>query len=287
MDKTAEILFNYVRDTIYRPQNASLDLSAVDSGFLELAQGLILLNRFIIEERELAQKLADGVLDIDLPDNQNVIAYPLKSLHASLKHVAWQAKQIEKGDYAQRIDYMGDFAKVFNNMAQHLETSREELEHYAFHDPLTKVYNRRYGMERLDKMLDNKRQFSLCFIDLDNLKYINDVLGHSEGDRFIIGAAEELTKQFKEGVTARLGGDEFMVLTDFSEKECKDRIDKVCAALADFGKRPDGKTRAALSYGIIEVKKGNKLSASRLLSEADKRMYELKARHKASFQENC
>ena len=288
MDRTAEILFAYVRDTIYDPKKASLDLTAIDTGFLDLARGLMLLNKFLIEERELAQKLANGILDVELPDRENVLASPLKALHSSLKHIAWQAKQIEKGDFTQHVDYMGEFADVFNHMAEELKHSRDELEQQAFRDPLTRLYNRRYGMETLKKMLKEGQPFVICFIDLDNLKYINDVLGHSEGDRFIISAARQLEKEFSAGVVARLGGDEFMALISaVSEKECEDRMKRVCAELACFGKRPDGKTRHPLSYGIIEVKKNNKLSASRLLSEADRKMYELKARHKAHFQESC
>ena len=287
MSKTAEMLFNYVRDIIYEPKKAAIDLSAIDPAFMDLARGLQLLNKFLIEERELAHKLANGILEIDeLPGSQNVLAFPLKTLHSSLKHVAWKAKQIEKGDFSQRLDFMGEFADVFNHMADQLKSSREELERHAYRDPLTKVFNRRYGMDSLAKALEQGKVFTICFIDLDNLKYINDVLGHTEGDRFIMTTAEGLDEEFTDGVVARIGGDEFMaILPDGSEEETEKRIERVSLALSEFGQRPDGISRPPLSHGTIEVEAGSKIPASDILAEADKKMYSDKARHKAAYQD--
>ena len=287
MDKTAEILFNYVRDIIYEPKKAALDVSSIDPGFMDLARGLQLLNQFLIEERELAYKLADGILEIDkLPDNDNVMAYPLKTLHSSLKHVAWKAKQIEKGDFSQRLDFAGEFADIFNNMADQLKKSREELERQAFRDPLTKLYNRRFGMDSLAKMIEKGKAFSVCFIDLDNLKYVNDILGHTEGDRFITTAADRLISEFGDGIVARIGGDEFMaILPGGSEEENEKRIGRVSLGLAEFGRRPDGASRQPLSHGVIEVEAGSKVPASEILAEADKKMYAVKAKHKADYQD--
>jgi diguanylate cyclase (GGDEF)-like protein/PAS domain S-box-containing protein len=72
--------------------------------------------------------LANGDLSAPLPSVGGPVAGSLKSLHASLKHLTWQAKQIAGGDFTQRVDFMGEFSDAFNIMVERLETSRNELE---------------------------------------------------------------------------------------------------------------------------------------------------------------
>jgi signal transduction histidine kinase len=74
-----------------------------------------------MEVNELAKSLSKGDLTGKLPPPDNELASPLKSLHASLKHLTWQAQQIAQGDYQQRVSFMGDFAAAFNTMAVQLE----------------------------------------------------------------------------------------------------------------------------------------------------------------------
>ena len=284
MGKTEEVLFNYVRDIIYNPKKAAIDLNEIDESFHDVAKGLTFLNQCLLEVRVLAERLAEGDLESPLPGTHNVIAYPLKALHSSLKHLVWQARQIQKGDLRQTVDFLGDFSKVFNNMRDELKSTRETLESQVFRDPLTMLFNRRYIMAALEHMVKEKKPFSLCFVDLDNLKYINDVLGHLEGDKFIVGVADRLKTDLSEGVVARVGGDEYMaLLPKVSEIDATVRMEEICAKLSHFGARPDGKTRYPLSYGVFESKEDDGLSVSQILAEADKRMYALKAKHKASF----
>jgi len=76
-----------------------------------------------------------------------------------------------------------------------------------------------------------------------------------------------------------------LLIPGVKESEVTERMEASCAALSQFGKRVDGKVRRPLSYGIIEVKVNNKRTASQILAEADERMYALKAKHKAEFQD--
>lgn len=284
MENTPGMLYKYVYDMMYNPKKAVIDLDKLEPEYRELAELLIFLNHCLSEEREMAIEMSNGNLDIKLPGVKNVIAHPIKALHASLKHLTWQAKQIQSGDYSQHVDFMGEFSDVFNNMTHQLSERRDELETHAFRDPLTKLFNRRYGMEILNKLLEEKRAFSLCFVDLDNLKYINDKFGHSEGDKFILDVAGQLEKALYDGIVARVGGDEFMImLPGGTEAETARRMEEVCAALAHYGKRPDGKSGPAMSYGIVEVKEDNTVPAGRILADADKKMYTMKAKHKERF----
>ncbi|MCL2480298.1 MAG: ATP-binding protein [Spirochaetaceae bacterium] len=125
MKPTAEILFNYLHDVIYDPPNAVLDVENLPEDFRDFGNGLQYFAECVMETKTLAQSLAKGDLTDKLPRSGNEIAAPLKSLHASLKHLTWQAQQIARGDYQQRVSFMGDFAGAFNTMAGQLEKRRK------------------------------------------------------------------------------------------------------------------------------------------------------------------
>jgi diguanylate cyclase (GGDEF)-like protein len=80
-------------------------------------------------------------------------------------------------------------------------------------DPLTGLLNRRSFEERATSMLDGAEHFSLVMADLDNFKNLNDVHGHSTGDRALRRFAEVLRSVTRpEDIVARIGGEEFIVL---------------------------------------------------------------------------
>ena len=125
----------------------------------------------------------------------------------------------------------------------------EHLTLMSFHDHLTGLYNRRFFEEEL-KRLDTERQLPLSFImgDLNGLKIINDVFGHSEGDRLLKEVAEILKKVCRsDDILARWGGDEFVILlpkTSISNaEEIVERIKKECK------KTNSQKIPASLSIG--------------------------------------
>ena len=98
-----------------------------------------------------------------------------------------------------------------------LEEARRQLQHIAFHDPLTGLPNRVSFQERLDEALDRcagkKCAAAVLFIDLDNFKLINDSFGHAAGDELLRAVAGRLQRATRTAdVVARQGGDEFLVL---------------------------------------------------------------------------
>ncbi|MDF2930112.1 SpoIIE family protein phosphatase [Anaerospora sp.] len=94
-----------------------------------LAEVVISFNRLARQLKELYEytiPLTRGVLNAQRPGKTNFLASGLKELHSKLSHLTWQAQQIEKGDYQQRIDFMGEFSLAFNSMVVKLE-EREQL----------------------------------------------------------------------------------------------------------------------------------------------------------------
>jgi diguanylate cyclase (GGDEF)-like protein len=155
------------------------------------------------------------------------------------------------------------------------------LEVFAYHDSLTNLHNRTFGMKTLEAWLEEKRRFVLLFADLDKLKYINDVFGHDEGDIYITTAANHLRGFPPDSVVCRLGGDEFMVLVpNISDAEAEQYAAKIYRAL-ETDPYLEGKAFSySMSYGYVLVEPDNELPARYLLSTADERMYENKRSRK-------
>ena len=92
------------------------------------------------------------------------------------------------------------------------------LEHMAYHDALTSLANRvRFNACVADAISavrrDRRRTFAVMYLDFDRFKLINDTLGHSAGDQFLIKVAQRIQQQIRPGdVVGRLGGDEFAIL---------------------------------------------------------------------------
>ncbi|MDR0315911.1 MAG: response regulator [Treponema sp.] len=126
MDPAVKLLFDYIRDVIYNPAHAVLDVGKLPQDFRDLGEGLKYLGDCILETRRFANALSRGELDEESPSRNNEIAGPLKSLQSSLQHLTWQTQQVAMGDYQQRVDFMGNFSLAFNTMVQQLEERRKK-----------------------------------------------------------------------------------------------------------------------------------------------------------------
>ncbi|MCL2757120.1 MAG: GGDEF domain-containing protein [Coriobacteriia bacterium] len=169
------------------------------------------------------------------------------------------------------------YAFVMNDITEEKRT-REELETIAFYDALTGSNSRHFGMNLLDKWLKNREEFVIAFVDIDNLKYVNDTYGHAEGDTYIITVAK-LLRTFDENVVlCRLGGDEFMLLSlGWNKNDADERFEEMRTSLIE---NSNIDYQRSISYGVIEITKKNKNTGSYLLSIADEIMYEYKRARK-------
>lgn len=95
--------------------------------------------------------------------------------------------------------------------------AEEEIAYRAYHDELTGLPNRPLFADRVEVALANaqrkKIRIAAMFLDLDDLKIVNDTLGHATGDALLKLVAQRLKETLRQGDTiARVGGDEFVVL---------------------------------------------------------------------------
>jgi diguanylate cyclase (GGDEF)-like protein len=134
----------------------------------------------------------------------------------------------------------------------------EELEHayrriaeLAIRDSLTGLWNRRYLDQRLRAEIERGAPLSLCVVDLDGFKQVNDRHGHDAGDRVLVRVAELLSDAVRPGdVVARLGGDEFVVLLCGADQEEATTIaNRLVVALAS----PDDHGLVSASVGIAST----------------------------------
>ena len=157
-----------------------------------------------------------------------------------------------------------------------LRELQAELEHQAFHDPLTGLANRLLFMDRVDHTLKRRTGNAVVlYVDLDDFKPINDTYGHEAGDAVLAAAAERLRRSLRAADTAaRLGGDEFAVLlVDIAEEHIgvvADRIiDNLLKPLEFEGRTLDVKA----SLGVATAQSGSGVGADELVRNADVAMY--------------
>ncbi|MDR9468130.1 diguanylate cyclase domain-containing protein [Marinospirillum sp.] len=168
---------------------------------------------------------------------------------------------------------------------------RTKMADLARHDPLTGLFNRYAFDERFQQSMElarrHKKRVGLLFIDLDNFKDINDILGHATGDALLKALASRILNCLRSSDTAcRYGGDEFVILLNEIE-QLSDAlmVAKKAHALAAKVLLPDGQQVAVhLSIGVsIYPDDGETLEM--LLQQADMAMYRNKTLKKRNSQQ--
>jgi diguanylate cyclase (GGDEF)-like protein len=160
-----------------------------------------------------------------------------------------------------------------------------ELSNLALKDELTGLYNRRGFLALADRQLKlarrSDRSLLLFFIDLDGLKEINDVFGHTEGDAALRWTAKALQATFRDSdVIARFGGDEFAALAIEASGQSEASIqERLTEYLSSVGCK-DAHHKFSLSLGTARFDPWNPVSIRDLIAEADRAMYEQK-RHRS------
>jgi diguanylate cyclase (GGDEF)-like protein len=141
-------------------------------------------------------------------------------------------------------------------------------------DPLTGLYNRRSGEQRLTEEISRavryQRPLTLLLIDLDGLKQTNDKLGHAAGDTVLKQFAERLQRAIRgSDLAVRLGGDEFMALLP----ECRtEEVGRVISRIEGLEVDYEGnKIPCRFSRGWTDYRPGE--TAEELLKRADEALY--------------
>lgn len=158
-------------------------------------------------------------------------------------------------------------------------TEKEVLYRMAYTDSLTKVHNRRYCEELLGRLSIAEVPFGIYSFDLNDLKKVNDTLGHACGDALISGFADILQQTFDaDGIcVGRMGGDEFIVIVEHSELYDLDGTEKKLQENIAAANERESRFQYSAAYGYADSRETDTQSVYTL---ADNRMYECKRKYK-------
>jgi diguanylate cyclase (GGDEF)-like protein len=240
--------------------------------------------------------LFDAVLlDLSLPDESGLetLRRVVGAAHHSVVVVMTGAGDDELGllamqagaqDYLVKGQVDGRMLRRALRFAIERQDMRMELQSLSLKDDLTGLHNRRGFLTLAEQQMKlsrrNRTSSLLLFLDLDQLKHINDTFGHAEGNRAIAEAADVLRGCFRQSdILARLGGDEFAALAVNSSSDEGSVRARLRDALDEVNAKPDRAYPLEFSAGVLQCGPGDDRSVETLLERADALMYEEK-RHK-------
>lgn len=179
--------------------------------------------------------------------------------------------------YTIRMCRLSQYRKQNEKMRIKVHNQRRETEglrSLAYRDSLTGLFNRQYAQQCIKELWERDASFCLCFIDLNGLKHVNDRIGHSAGDEYLLAAAQEIGHVLRRGTDHlfRYGGDEFIVLmpgctADQAEKKLReaDRMLRACSNTAAYP--------FALSFSFGVACSDDAAEPNDLVQTADRKMY--------------
>lgn len=179
--------------------------------------------------------------------------------------------------------------RIQNDLQKEIEDkirAEEKLKYFAAIDTLTGFYNRGMGLTLLENEIKSIRRnsgvFSICYIDVNGLKYVNDNFGHSEGDELLVIVSKFIKNFTRENdILCRLGGDEFIILFPNIIKENAEEI--MGRILFNINIENEKKLRPydiSFSYGVVQVDADDHKGIDDIIQIADAKMYEDKKRYK-------
>lgn len=220
------------------------------------------------DDRPVSRTFATGlpiigrVFGVDRPDGRRVwLSASLQLLHPDSR------------DYSP---VLASFTDVTSQRA-----ATEALAHQAAHDVLTGLPNRAHLLETVNALRrDDGMLTAVLFIDLDDLKTVNDTFGHDVGDTVIRVCAERLRRTLRRhDIVGRFAGDEFVALLigELVSGDLERSVDRIHRVLIEPIDIPGGTLQLGASIGVVRTHRTDERDAATLLRDADAAMYVAKA----------
>jgi len=187
-------------------------------------------------------------------------------------------------EFIKKPFFIDEFILRFDKMMRD-HKGEEALLALSLTDELTGLCNRRRFFVLTEQCLKiatrTKKRSMLLFIDMDDLKWINDHCGHNEGDQALIGLANILKKTFRESdIIARIGGDEFVVLSEITEENSEILMTRLYENIKDYNAKRSRRYTLSISVGTTQFDPEYPISIDELLSKADALMYAQKRKRR-------
>ncbi len=168
------------------------------------------------------------------------------------------------------------------NLEKQVRDRTFELEKHATTDPMTGVYNRRIGLlfleEEIHKAKRNMSVLTVCFVDIDNLKGVNDSFGHREGDELILQVVAAFRDSLREtDIVCRMGGDEFLIImTNCNLNQSLEVWEGIQKRIAEKNRAILKSYNISVSRGFAEFNPLYPVTLDELITTADYQMYQHK-----------
>ena len=243
-----------------------------------------------IEALEIIKKNSfdSAVIDIVMPRMDGItLTRELVNLHPDLpimvmtghadEHSAESAIAAGAREFIKKPFSIDEFILRFGKMMRD-HKGEEALLALSLTDELTGLYNRRRFFVLTEQYLKvairAKKRSLLLYIDMDDLKWINDHCGHSDGDQALIDLGSILKKTFRESdIIARIGGDEFVVLLESTDENNEMLITRLYESIRDYNAKVSQDYKLSISVGAAQFDPEYPISIDELLSKADALMY--------------
>jgi len=188
-------------------------------------------------------------------------------------------------DGKKAIMYVGiDYSKM--------RDSEKILTETMYTDSLTGIYNRQLALDLLQSNINEMKTggpvFTCCYLDINDLKYVNDNFGHAEGDEYILSVVSVIKGAIRQtDIFARMAGDEFLIIFP----KCVSRIvenimETVVNKLEVITATNENEIRYSISYGIYEANEQECPNVDQLLNTIDNKMYAMKKDYRKNNPQN-
>lgn len=175
----------------------------------------------------------------------------------------------------------GGFVSIQIDVTEVIKT-QATLEHFATTDELTGLTNRRLGLQLMSKLMEQNNRsgndLSICYVDINGLKAVNDGFGHIQGDWMIKTVSDTMKNAIRDGdIVMRLGGDEFLlVFPQCSVAQANAKMEAIRTTLTEIEAHENIPFRLGISYGTAAYQKELFNSVEAFIIHADKLMYRQK-----------
>ncbi len=230
-----------------------------------------------------SKRLAAGDYKEYVPDDSK---HELLGLEENIREMAIEINTREEKLIASNEELEASYGQL-TAFSEEVSRLNEELEHQAYYDSLTNLFNRRSFLKLLTAVLDEKQKGAILMLDLDNFKEINDTYGHTLGDCILISVGKRLSdvhENHENIIPARYGGDEFLIyLKDVeNKKDIQVCLDIIKEALKPYYEVDDMSLVVNYSVGITIFPEDGQ-DEIKLISNADTAMYKAKKSTKNKF----
>ncbi len=207
------------------------------------------------------------------------VEYRIKTKDGNYKWYYDRGKITKRDDKGKPLVVSGIVFDISKNkeIEEELKIANEQLQNLLIHDELTKVYNRRFLFQELDRILNNieeRDSFSIMLFDVDHFKMVNDKYGHEIGDIVLFEICRIVEKIISEkGKLCRWGGEEFIILlNNMNLKSTIEIANNIREAIERKKFEKCGHVTA--SFGLTTYKNGEDINS--IIRRIDQLMFDAK-----------